>query len=297
MAEEKKKITVIKKVYVEAPSHHGGAWKVAFADFMTAMMCFFLVMWLLNQSEEVKAQVASYFTGPSMLEHEFTSYGAELTLEKLFLDLVNEPLKAFQDFMQPADFTPNLLGMGSKRIILAQIAEELGPMAKGIKIESDKITFEINDKYLFKQGTAEPSVQFVNVMTRIEALTKGLDNGTIDVTSTLFLESVANNDPSLAKSVSENRLDLVKNKIKATLEHGTVDVVGNSQLKKLTRRVDGGPTGSIQFEISQKEVPGKRKPRAIEQAFGEKIEGADVYDDFVKRLSQDQNKNKKSRKK
>ncbi|MBS3650341.1 MotB family protein [Pseudaminobacter sp. 19-2017] len=42
--------------------HHGGVWKIAFADFMTAMMCFFLVMWLINASnEETKAAVASYF--------------------------------------------------------------------------------------------------------------------------------------------------------------------------------------------------------------------------------------------
>ena len=42
--------------------HHGGAWKIAYADFVTAMMAFFLVMWLINASnEETRAQVASYF--------------------------------------------------------------------------------------------------------------------------------------------------------------------------------------------------------------------------------------------
>ena len=41
---------------------HGGAWKVAFADFMTAMMALFLVMWLVNAaSKDTRAQVASYF--------------------------------------------------------------------------------------------------------------------------------------------------------------------------------------------------------------------------------------------
>jgi chemotaxis protein MotB len=41
---------------------HGGAWKIAYADFMTAMMAFFLVMWLVNAAnEETKASVASYF--------------------------------------------------------------------------------------------------------------------------------------------------------------------------------------------------------------------------------------------
>lgn len=41
--------------------HHGGAWKVALADFMTAMFALFLVLWILTQSQEVKSAVASYF--------------------------------------------------------------------------------------------------------------------------------------------------------------------------------------------------------------------------------------------
>ena len=45
--------------------HHGGAWKVAYADFVTAMMALFIVLWILGQSEEVKKSVASYFQDPS----------------------------------------------------------------------------------------------------------------------------------------------------------------------------------------------------------------------------------------
>ncbi len=44
--------------------HGGGAWKVAYADFVTAMMAFFLVMWILSQSEKVKQAVAGYFREP-----------------------------------------------------------------------------------------------------------------------------------------------------------------------------------------------------------------------------------------
>src|SRR5262245_51083106 len=44
--------------------HHGGAWKVAYADFVTAMMAFFLVMWLVGQSKAVKAGVGGYFRDP-----------------------------------------------------------------------------------------------------------------------------------------------------------------------------------------------------------------------------------------
>ncbi len=45
-------------------AHHGGAWKVAYADFVTAMMAFFMVMWLVNQNEEVKTAVGGYFRDP-----------------------------------------------------------------------------------------------------------------------------------------------------------------------------------------------------------------------------------------
>ena len=48
--------------------HHGGAWKVAYADFVTAMMAFFLVMWLVGQSPSVKAAVGGYFRDPGVFE-------------------------------------------------------------------------------------------------------------------------------------------------------------------------------------------------------------------------------------
>jgi chemotaxis protein MotB len=45
--------------------HHGGAWKVAYADFVTAMMALFIVLWLLSSSEKVKQAVGGYFMDPS----------------------------------------------------------------------------------------------------------------------------------------------------------------------------------------------------------------------------------------
>src|SRR5277367_5470393 len=44
--------------------HHGGAWKVAYADFVTAMMALFIVLWLLSSSEATKKAVGGYFTDP-----------------------------------------------------------------------------------------------------------------------------------------------------------------------------------------------------------------------------------------
>ena len=45
--------------------HHGGAWKVAYADFVTAMMSLFIVLWLMNTSKPIKEAVAGYFRDPS----------------------------------------------------------------------------------------------------------------------------------------------------------------------------------------------------------------------------------------
>src|SRR5512135_1921624 len=45
--------------------HHGGAWKVAYADFVTAMMALFIVLWIVGQSKSVKNAVASYFKDPT----------------------------------------------------------------------------------------------------------------------------------------------------------------------------------------------------------------------------------------
>ena len=44
--------------------HHGGAWKVAYADFVTALMSLFIVLWLMNSSEGIKKAVAGYFNDP-----------------------------------------------------------------------------------------------------------------------------------------------------------------------------------------------------------------------------------------
>lgn len=58
--------------------HHGGVWKIAFADFMTAMMCFFLVMWLINAtSEQTKAAIASYFNPMTLVDKSPSKKGLD----------------------------------------------------------------------------------------------------------------------------------------------------------------------------------------------------------------------------
>ena len=64
MADNDSAPIIIKKVNKGHGGHHGGAWKVAYADFVTAMMALFIVLWVLSQNEEVRQGVAGYFKDP-----------------------------------------------------------------------------------------------------------------------------------------------------------------------------------------------------------------------------------------
>src|SRR5437667_12446598 len=66
-------VRIIYRKRRQGHGHHGGAWKVAFADFMTSMFALFLVLWLVNQSSDVKSAVAGYFQDPLGRADEFGS--------------------------------------------------------------------------------------------------------------------------------------------------------------------------------------------------------------------------------
>jgi chemotaxis protein MotB len=62
----------------EDEGHHGGVWKIAFADFMTAMMCFFLVMWLINAAnEQTRVALASYFNPVKLIDRNTNRKGLD----------------------------------------------------------------------------------------------------------------------------------------------------------------------------------------------------------------------------
>jgi chemotaxis protein MotB len=67
---------IVKKVTIVAGGHHGGAWKVAYADFVTAMMAFFLLLWLLGATTEKQRKgLADYFT-PTLVKMRQNSAGS-----------------------------------------------------------------------------------------------------------------------------------------------------------------------------------------------------------------------------
>src|SRR5271169_993314 len=56
---------IVIKRKISHGGHHGGAWKVAYADFVTAMMALFIVLWLMNNSKQIQEAVGGYFKDPT----------------------------------------------------------------------------------------------------------------------------------------------------------------------------------------------------------------------------------------
>ncbi len=88
---------IIIKKKVSHGGHHGGAWKVAYADFVTAMMALFIVLWLMNSSRQVQEAVGGYFKDPSgkskMVGTDQRGSGDNFTLTKENMAKLKEQLQ------------------------------------------------------------------------------------------------------------------------------------------------------------------------------------------------------------
>ncbi len=91
------KIIIVRKVVGDHGDEHGGAWKVAYADFVTAMMALFIVLWLLSASEKVQKAVGGYFQDPTGKGRQTgtttAGIGETLTLNQKELELLKEKLE------------------------------------------------------------------------------------------------------------------------------------------------------------------------------------------------------------
>ncbi len=177
MADSKQTI-IIKKV--KGGGHggaHGGAWKVAFADFMTAMMTFFLVMWLLGSDEEIKSSVAEYFNNPASAWRpdlssketvplgERTGAGDNLLkgLEGLAPEeLIERPSRQFKASQDPPAERHNEEGIYPKQ-----------GLKPPVKMEIDILRFTIPEHQLFKGGSDELTPDAEKYLANLTGVLKG----------------------------------------------------------------------------------------------------------------------------
>jgi chemotaxis protein MotB len=113
---------VLKRRRARHAAHHGGAWKVAYADFVTAMMALFIVLWLLTQADmKLRANIAQYFRDPGVLPSG-TMINPDVGAAKS-----REPKVAARDVVVLAGDGEEELLQGQKKVIeetLAQAARE-----------------------------------------------------------------------------------------------------------------------------------------------------------------------------
>ncbi len=156
---------VIKKKKKEDGGHHGGAWKVAYADFVTAMMALFIVLWVMGQDSKVKEAVASYFKNPSGIS---LGVGSGLLKDgtKVFAD------KTAEEIMRREEDKVRLTKMGEEIVEqLNKDAEFSDLMGKvEIKFIDEGMLIELVesvDEAFFEVGTAILNKRAQNLLESI----------------------------------------------------------------------------------------------------------------------------------
>jgi chemotaxis protein MotB len=142
--------------------HHGGAWKVAYADFVTAMMALFIVLWLLNSSEQVRKAVSAYFQDPSGSgKHSgsaSTGTGETLSVAKddmsSLKDKLEQALKKSPEFEKLKDYV------------------QMSVTGEGLRVEM----LENENGIFFQSGSAKPSEMGQEMILRLADELKKLPN-------------------------------------------------------------------------------------------------------------------------
>jgi chemotaxis protein MotB len=177
--------------------HHGGAWKVAYADFVTAMMALFIVLWLMNSSKQIQEAVGGYFKDPTgnskMVGSDMRGSGENFTVSKDNMAQLKEQLQsamrqvpnidklknhidmtvtaeglriellesAVSTFFNSGNADPNMDGED----ILILLAQELGSLPNKIAIEghTDSRPYRLQSNY----GNWELSADRANAVRRL----------------------------------------------------------------------------------------------------------------------------------
>jgi chemotaxis protein MotB len=165
---------IIKKKKRHGEGHHGGAWKVAYADFVTAMMALFIVLWVLGQDDAIKESVARYFKDPIGFSDKGKNVLEGNSSEFLNLDLQKE-------LQQRETEKQELKKMGDQ--ILSELSEDpnFADITDQIKIEiiDEGLRIEIVDSaddIFFEIGTARLKQETIKLLAKIGDYLSKLQN-------------------------------------------------------------------------------------------------------------------------
>jgi chemotaxis protein MotB len=162
-------LIVVKKINKHG-GHHGGAWKVAYADFVTAMMALFIVLWILGQDQKVVQSVAGYFKDPVGFSEKMKAISVidggliQLPTDKELsaIDKIKEREKEIERLNAMKDSIINDLSQnGEFSNLLNQVKMEI--VNEGLRIEMR----ESNDAAFFEIGTSELKPEAKKILQEI----------------------------------------------------------------------------------------------------------------------------------
>lgn len=158
---------IVKKIIVDGHAgHHGGAWKVAYADFVTAMMAFFLLMWLLGATtERQRKALADYFT-PTLVEMKLESAGSNGMFGG--------------DSLVAKDSYPTTGGKGNRSITIPRDATGVKDEGGQSMKSRDRVKFQEMKKQLEKRMEANQAMKRLRRNIRFTETREGLRIDLID---------------------------------------------------------------------------------------------------------------------
>lgn len=146
---------IVKKVTIVEGGHHGGAWKVAYADFVTAMMAFFLLLWLLGATEEKQRKgIADYFS-PTLVKLRQETAGSDGLLKG--------------SSITDSDTFPNTRNLSGMRTISTSGLKEKGTSSKQEREKIAALREKIDEKLAAKREVRHLARQ-VRVMRAPEGI-------------------------------------------------------------------------------------------------------------------------------
>mgnify|MGYP003116186198 FL=1 len=253
-------IIIKRKKVVQGDGHHGGAWKVAYADFVTAMMAFFLLMWLLNATtEEQRKGIADYFNptipvsrisgggsdglnGSSMFtEDTYAKMGTGGTRD-VTIDTPKKEASATAADASAEEVAENLQNL---RAELNEDAKQLSEHLM-IKMSPEGMVLEIIDSDsspLFMVGSSNPTPLLQDLLTSISGSLDAFRNNIkiVGHTDSLQYRLDANYDNW---NLSTDRANMIR---KLLLEKG----MRPSRLKEVSGRADTDPLAPDDPSASQ----------------------------------------------
>lgn len=178
---ERPNIIIVKKKKIIAAAHHGGSWKVAYADFVTAMMAFFMVMWIMNMDEGVKDMVEGYFSNPVGFKKSFSggrnilSQGNSLMTMEVRNNFIIKRREEEETLRETAEAIEGaLLDSGLAEGTNAMV--EIVVSDQGLRIEMMETGA---GEIFFDQSSAQLKPQLRSVLTVIASHIAQLSNGLI----------------------------------------------------------------------------------------------------------------------